>query len=394
MEKMKLKKIGAQRIAEGYPMIVDLDILDRQRPNDGETVELTDETGRFLATAYLGKENKAAGWVISRKKNQTLSEEFFDSLFKKAKKYRKPYFSDSSTTAFRLFNGEGDGLGGLVVDYYAEYAVFHWYNKGLYMHRHHIYDAFQNNFPMIKGIYEKKRYPSAQKSDMSDFVRGEKAPSPLVISENGIYFDVHLDDGYMTGLFLDQRLVRRALMEKYSAGKTVLNLFSYTGAFSVAAAMGGAIKTISVDVANRSQKRTEEQFAVNGLETTPHEIRVMDVFSYVQYALRHKLKFDVIVSDPPTFARTKKRTFSVEEDYSELIDQYIDITKENGVLILSANTWKISRDEFRETITKAFESKGQAFKILEEFGVPEDHPVQDNYPEGDYLKVFIVQKEN
>ncbi len=392
MDRLKLKKIGAEQIGKGYPMIVDLDILDRTRPDEGETVELTDENGRFLAMAYLGKENKAAGWVISRTKGQTLSEDFFSELFLNAKKYRKSYFQDVSTTAFRLFNGEGDGLGGILVDYYAGYAVFHWYNKGIYMHRHAIYTAFQQQFPMVKGIYEKKRYPSARQTEASDFVRGEQAPEPLVVSENGLQFVVQLDEGHMTGLFLDQRLVRRTLMENYSAGKHVLNLFSYTGAFSVAAAMGGAAKTVSVDVANRSLNKTKEQFAVNGLDTRSHEIRVMDVFSYVQYALRHDLKFDVVVSDPPTFARTKKRTFSVEKDYADLIGQYIDITKMNGVLVLSANTWKISRKEFHALIAEAFSAKGQHYTILEEHGVPDDFSVLEEYPEGDYLKVVIVQK--
>lgn len=392
MEKLKLKYLGISRVKKGYPKIVEQDLFRETYLEDGELVELTDEKGAYLATAYAGKENKAIGWVFTRKQGELLDKVFFDALFIKAREYRNTYFNDASTTAFRLFNGEGDGLGGFVADYYEGYAVLTWYNEGIYTYRQEVLESFQQAYPMIKGIYEKKRFISSAENTQS-FISGERAPEPLLVSENGVKYAVYLDDGNMTGIFLDQRHVRRTLMEEYAPGKTVLNLFSYTGAFSVAATMGGAAKTISVDVANRSLDSTKENFEINGLDASNHEIRVMDVFSYIQYALRHQLTFDVIVSDPPTFARTKKRTFSVEKDYQELIKQYIDLTPEEGVLILSANTWALSKEDFRQMIEAAFFEKNQAFTFEEEFGIPEDFPVLRQYPEGDYLKVFIVRKK-
>lgn len=397
MEKLVLKSFGSSKIKTGYPKVVEMDLVQDHSFHDGDIVELTDEKGTYLATAYLGKENKAIGWVLSREQGTTLDADFVENVFQKAKNYRKSYFVDESTTAFRLFNGEGDGLGGLVIEYYGGFAVFTWYNEGIYAHQKMILDVFQEVFPEIKGIYEKTRFPQSAQADTESkrsYVSGEEAPEPLLIVENGVTYATHLDEGNMTGIFLDQRHVRRTLMEEYSAGKTILNLFSYTGAFSVAAAMGGAVKTISVDVANRSKDSTKENFAVNGLSTEAHEIRVMDVFDYVQYALRHKLTFDVIVSDPPTFARSKKRTFNVEKDYQELVEQYIDLTPDDGVLILSANTWAMSKRDFKNKIEAAFLAKNQNFTIEEQFGIPEDFPVLSDYPESDYLKVFIVRKIN
>lgn len=373
-------------------MIVEQDFLRNPLSEEGEMVELIGSDGKFVATAYLGKEKRAAGWVVSPTKSLILNRAFFLSLFQKAASKRAAFFKDESTTAFRLYNGEGDGLGGFTVDFYEGYAVLNWYNRGIYTHRSTILETFQEAFPAVKGVYEKKRYPVTTRPE-SDFVTGIQAPDPLVIKENGIRYAVHLDDGAMTGIFLDQRHVRRTLMEEYAAGKVVLNLFSYTGAFSVAAAMGGAAKTISVDVANRSQEKTAELFDVNGLPVEQQEIRVMDVFDYVQYALRHHLKFDVIVSDPPTFARTKKRTFSVEQDYGELIRQLIELTDEKGVLVLSANTWKMSRDDFFAIIDEVFRESGQKYVVENEFGVPADFPVNAAYPESNYLKVFFIRKK-
>ena len=391
MKQARVKKLATSRIKKGYPMIVEQDFIRSPEVTEGQLVELSDETGKYLATAYFGREKRAIGWIISKNKGNVLDAGYFVSLFEKAKTLRVPFLKDETTTAFRLFNGEGDGLGGFTVDYYAGYAVFNWYNQGIYSYRSVILEVFLQIFPEIKGIYEKKRYRTTHEE--TDFVTGEQAPDPLLVLENGIRYAVHLDDGLMTGIFLDQRHVRRTLMEEYAAGHSVLNLFSYTGAFSVAASMGGAVKTVSVDVANRSRKKTEEQFDVNGLPTEDHEIRVMDVFQYIQYGLRHKLQFDVIVSDPPTFARTKKRTFSVEQDYGELIKQLIDLTSPDGVLVLSLNTWTISREEFLDIIRSAFADKQQAFEIEAEFGVPADFPVKEEYPEGNYLKVFFVRKK-
>ena len=196
----------------------------------------------------------------------------------------------------------------------------------------------------------------------------------------------------MTGIFLDQRHVRLDLMSTYAPGKTVLNTFSYTGAFSVAAAMGGAAHTTSVDVANRSLEKTREQFEINGLSPEDHRIHVMDVFDYIQYAKRKDMKFDVIVVDPPSFARTKKRTFSVLKDYSAMVEDLIDISSDKGMFILSSNAATYKRKKFRSDLEKAFRNKGIDYSIVKEYGLPEDFTTVKANAASNYLKVFVVQK--
>ena len=159
-----------------------------------------------------------------------------------------------------------------------------------------------------KGIYQKKRFDAKGQylDDTDDFICGEKAPEPLIVKENGANFAIYLDDGAMVGVFLDQRDVRKTIRDTYAKEKTVLNTFSYTGAFSVFAALGEAKKTTSVDLANRSRTKTEEQFTVNNIDADAQDIIVEDVFNYFKYAVRKKLSFDLVVLDPPSFAQGQK----------------------------------------------------------------------------------------
>ena len=162
---------------------------------------------------------------------------------KSAAKYREGFYSNKHTTAFRVFNGEGDGIGGLTIDYFAGFYLITWYSIGIYRFKKAILEALQHSVD-YKGIYQKKRFDAKGQylDDTDDFICGEKAPEPLIVKENGVNFAIYLDDGAMVGVFLDQRDVRRTILEKYAKGKTVLNTFSYTGAFSVFAALGGAKK--------------------------------------------------------------------------------------------------------------------------------------------------------
>lgn len=391
MKTIQLKQKAAQRVLKGNPLLVKDDFVEPLNEKEGALVELSDENNRFVATAYLATQNKGNGWVLTLNPNEVITENFYDRLFLQAAEVREGLKADETTTAYRFFNGEGDGLGGLTIDVYAGYYVFSWYSAGIFEHHKAIYRAFQQSVPDAKGIYQKFRY---KRSDdvLSEFVSGQQAPEPLMIQENGIQYAVYLDDGLMTGIFLDQRHVRKSLMEKYSLGRSVLNTFSYTGAFSVAAALGGATETVSVDLAKRSLPKTEEQFAVNELSLENHKIRVMDVFDYFKYAVRKELVFDTVVVDPPSFARSKKRTFSVAKNYTALLEDIIDITSAGGTIIASTNSAAVSTNRFESFIKEAFENKGIRYRIMEKHTLPEDFKVNPHFKEGNYLKVYIIQK--
>ncbi|MEC6748445.1 class I SAM-dependent rRNA methyltransferase [Marinilactibacillus sp. XAAS-LB27] len=392
MRKLQVKALAANRLRNGYQALEEYDFKSLGDYTEGEAVEIVDEKNKFIGKGYLGKENRTVGWILTTDKDETIDSVFYDRQFRIAHKARSAFYADDSTTAFRLFNADGDGIGGITVDYYAGFYIFSWFNKGIYTHKEEIYQAFKVAIPDFKGIVEKVRFSDATLD--SKHVDGEVPPEPLIIKENGIQYATYINEGWMTGIFLDQRNVRGKLMEDWGTGKTILNTFSYTGAFSVAAAMGGAVKTVNIDAANRSKAKTIEQFELNGLNPDDHEIRVIDVFDYLDYAKKHDLKFDMIILDPPTFARTKKRTFTVEKDYVGLIQDALEVLADKGMLIASSNTWKLNRDDFYEMVNEAFDNKNVDAYLLDEYKLPEDFKINEQYPESDYLKVMVLEKTN
>lgn len=359
---------------------------------EGTIIKVVDEKNNFVGKGYYGKQNKGYGWILTRKESEQINQSFFESKIKSALHKRKQFYKSSDTTAFRVVNGEGDGLGGLIIDYYDGYYVVSWYSEGIYTFRDEIIAALQKvaNF---KGIYEKKRFDTKGKYiEGDDFVAGERGEFPLIVKENGVNFAVYLNDGAMVGVFLDQRNVRKQIRDKYAKGRTVLNMFSYTGAFSVFAALGGASKTTSVDLANRSLSKTIEQFSVNEVDYEAQDIIVEDVFLYFKYAAKKKMKFDMVVLDPPSFARSKKYTFSAAKDYKNLLKETIAITENNGIIVASTNCSAFDMKKFKGFIDTAFKEMNGKYKILEEHSLPEDFRTIDQFKEGDYLKVVFIEK--
>ncbi|PDZ86547.1 class I SAM-dependent rRNA methyltransferase [Bacillus toyonensis] len=390
---IKIKPKFIKEIKSGYPLILKDAI---QNLNDireeGTIIKVVDEKNQFIGKGYYGKQNKGYGWILTRKESEQINQSFFESKIKSALHKRKQFYKSNDTTAFRVLNGEGDGLGGLIIDYYDGYYVVSWYSEGIYTFRDEIIAALQKvaNF---KGIYEKKRFDTKGKYiEGDDFVAGERGEFPLIVKENGVNFAVYLNDGAMVGVFLDQRNVRKQIRDTYAQGRTVLNMFSYTGAFSVFAALGGATKTTSVDLANRSLSKTIEQFSVNEIDYEAQDIIVQDVFLYFKYAAKKKMKFDMVVLDPPSFARSKKYTFSAAKDYKNLLKETIAITENNGIIVASTNCSAFDMKKFKGFIDTAFKEMNGKYKILEEHSLPEDFRTIDQFKEGDYLKVVFIEK--
>ena len=194
---------------------------------EGSVVNLRDKSKNFIAKGYLGKQNKGYGWVLTLNKDEKIDIEFFQKKFKEAISYREEFYASKITTAFRLFNGEGDGVGGLSIDYYDGYYVITWYSMGIYSFKEDILNALKS-LVSYKGIYQKKRFDTKGQylDDTDDFICEKKAPEPLIVQENGVNFAVYLDDGAMVGIFLDQKEVRKTIRDKYAKNYTVLNTFS------------------------------------------------------------------------------------------------------------------------------------------------------------------------
>lgn len=359
---------------------------------EGSLVNVYDEKSNFIGKGYYGEQNKGCGWILSRDKNVVIDADFLTQLFKKSINRRNKFYNDNTTTSFRIFNGEGDGFGGFTIDNFDDFYMITWYNKGIYKFKDLIITALMK-VVNCKGIYEKKRFDKEGKYvEANDFVRGEKAPEPLIVLESGVKFAIYLNDGPMVGVFLDQRAVRKTIRDKYAKNKTVLNTFSYTGAFSVFAALGGASMTTSVDIANRSKQKTEEQFAINDIDPNTQEIEIEDVFDYLKIAAKKNKSFDLVILDPPSFARSKKRTFSVAKDYVKLLVDAITITNSKGVIVASTNCSNFNMIKFKKFIALAFQEMNMKYEILETYSLPKDFYVSKDFPEGDYLKVVFIRK--
>ncbi|MFC3928481.1 class I SAM-dependent rRNA methyltransferase [Streptococcus caprae] len=384
MNKLIVDSSTEKRIKSGIQLLSGKDFPDLELTDD--VVSIQSRSGQFLGTAYLSQQNKGVGWLISRQPIQ-VDQEFLVALFEKAKSKRQSYEQSELKTAYRLFNQDGDNFGGVTIDRYGDYALFSWYNAFVYAQRELIVSAFQRVYPDVLGAYEKIRFKGPDYE--SAHLYGQEAPETFHILENGVVYEVFLNDGLMTGIFLDQHEVRGGLVDGLAAGKNLLNLFSYTAAFSVAAAMGGAEATTSVDLAKRSKELSEAHFRANGLDLENHRFVVMDVFEYYKYAKRHGLTYDVIVIDPPSFARNKKQTFSVAKDYHKLIAQAVDLLNPGGTLIASTNASNLTMGQFKKQIAKGF---GQIkYRELSVQQLPSDFTINNNDESSNYLKVITLK---
>jgi len=390
---VKITMAQSNKYQTGYPLLMKEALVNPQvLTGPGQLLNVVDEQGTFIGKAYYGLQNKGVGWIVTYKQDQAIEQKLFDEKIKKALEYRKTFYDDPSTTAFRVFNGEGDGVGGLTIDYFSGFYLINFYSEGIYQFKNEVVEAIMKNTD-FRGIYEKKRFATDGKYvDDDDFVAGERGEFPLIVQENGVNIAVYLNEGAMVGVFLDQREVRKRIRDRYAYGKTVLNTFSYTGVFSIFAALGGAAKTTSVDLANRSLPKTIEQFALNELDYQEHEIFVEDVFKFFKRSVKKDRRYDTVILDPPSFARSKKMTFSAAKDYKNLLKEAIAITEEDGVIIASTNHAGVTNKKFRGFVDKAFNELGLQYKLIDKFSLPDDFRVNSSFQEGDYLKVLFIQR--
>lgn len=308
------------------------------------------------------------------------------------------------TTTFRLVNEDGDGLPGLAVDVYDGWLVAQLYLGGIWEsepRRARVLDALHGLG--FDGVYLKLRPKQAnvlvdtRRDDVAPAhaVRGEGAPDPLAVVEEGTPFDVRLGDGLSTGLFLDQRDNRR-LVREVAKGKRLLNLFAYTCGFSVAGALGGARATVSVDASLAALERGRAAFKKLGLlegeGRARHQFVGEDVFAWLARAARKNELFDLVVLDPPSYSSTKKRRFSAESDYGDLVAQVAAVLAPGATLVASCNHRRLSRSKLRRMIGQGLRDAGRQALQIKDLAEGVDFPVQ---PAGGrdepFMKSFLVR---
>jgi 23S rRNA (cytosine1962-C5)-methyltransferase len=397
---MKNCKVGPDTIRMlelGHPWVI-ADRYTKKWPagQPGELIVLVDENQRQLATALYDPRDRIVARVLGREKLK-LDTHWFEEKFRQAENLRQHALLDE-TNAYRLVNGEGDGLPGLTVDRYGEYLMVQLYSAAWDAHLPALVKALQQVYQPL-GIYRKLRPQETRQLEAkskskaySKVIAGEAAPVPLTVQENGLDYLVDLREGLNTGLFPDQRRNRRELMAR-AAGKKVLNLFAFTGAFSVAAAAAGARQVTSVDVSPKYLEIARENFSINRLNPKKHQFIVADVFAELAKMRYRQQRFDIILFDPPSFSTTRKSRFSTQGGTAKLVAESLPLLEPGGLLMSSSNHQKVALDDYLKELRRGALQAGQQLRIIFTSGQPEDFPCPVSFPEGRYLKFVISVKQ-
>lgn len=381
----------------GHPWII-ADAFTRKWPSGeaGDLVELVDPSGRFLAVALLDPKDRIVARVLSRER-MSLDRGWVKKRLEQAIALRKNHAELGDTTAYRLVNGEGDGLPGLTVDCYGDFLMAQVYCAGWRRHMKLLIQALDELLAPA-GIYEKSRPQNTRELESEgdnkkygNLLSGAPAPEPLQVLENGLAFQVSLERGLNTGLFLDQRKNRRDLMGRVK-GKRFLNLFSYTGAFSVAAAAAGASLVTSVDASPGYMEKARGNFSLNRLNPKRHEFLVGDCLAVLDEMGRQQKVYDVILMDPPSFSTTAKSRFTTRGGTADLVAAALKLLKAGGLLITSSNHQKVDLADYLKELRRGALQAGSRLQVISTGGQPEDFPYPVTFPEGRYLKYVICVK--
>ena len=397
---MKKCQVGPETIRMlelGHPWVLS-DRYTKEWPigKVGELITLVDAKQRPLATALYDPKDRIVARILDRSKIQ-LTCAWLEKKFSLAKQLRQ-HARLNETDVYRLVNGEGDGLPGVTVDRYADYLMLQFYTAAWDVHLVVLTTALQRVF-QPKGIYRKLRPQETRvleaknhSKEYSCLIVGDAAPVPLQVKENGLNYLVDLREGLNTGLFPDQRRNRRELRGRVS-GKRVLNLFAFTGAFSVAAVAAGAKKVTSVDVSAKYLDLARENFSINRFNPKQHEFIVSDVFAELARMRSQQRRFDVILFDPPSFSTTKKSCFSTHGGTSKLVAATLPLLESGGLLMSSSNHQKISQDDYLKELRRGALQTGTELKMIFIGGQAEDFPCSVRFPEGRYLKFVVSVKQ-
>lgn len=381
----------------GHPWVI-ADAYTRrwQTGSSGQNIELCDSQGRFLATALLDPEERIVARVLDRKRIK-LDRTWLTERLKRAILLRSVHADLGDSNAYRLVNAEGDGLPGLTVDRYAGHLMLQLYSAAWRPYLKLVTQILQELLSPV-GIYEKSRPQKTREleavSDSKNYGRllaGKAAPQRLEVRENALSFLVSLEQGLNTGLFLDQRSNRRDLMRRVK-GKRVLNLFSYTGAFSVAAAAAGAAEVTSVDASASYTDWAGDNFTANRLNHKQHEFIIGDCLTVMGRLAQGKKRFDVVLMDPPSFSTTAKSRFTTRGGTSDLVAAALPLLSENGLLIASSNHQKVDTAEYLKELRRGALQADCDLRVISLLGQPEDFPYPVTFPEGRYLKYAVCVK--
>lgn len=392
LKTIQLRRGKAESLRRFHPWVFSGAIAAQSRDlQEGDLVQVLDDQGNFIAVGHY-QIGSIAVRVLSFDRRD-IDEAFWVERIGEAYSLRRglKLAGREDNDVYRLVHGEGDRLPGLVVDVYGATAVMQAHSVGMHVQREVIADAIiRATEGDIQNVYYKSETTLPYKADLGQengFLRGGSPAN--IATENGLKFHIDWLKGQKTGFFVDQR-DNRSLLEHYAKGRSVLNMFCYTGGFSVYALRGGATLVHSVDSSSKAIDLTRANAELNFPGDTRHDAFAEDAFRYLQRAGND---YDLIVLDPPAFAKHKEALRNALKGYTRLNAIAFEKIKPGGIVFTFSCSQAVNKDQFRLAVFTAAAQSGRHVRILQQLHQPADHPINIYHPEGEYLKGLVLQVE-
>ncbi|HYG70174.1 MAG TPA: class I SAM-dependent rRNA methyltransferase [Anaeromyxobacteraceae bacterium] len=392
---LELRKDLARHLRAGHPWVFRKAV--ERAPNRlpaGAIVDVV-EDGRFVARGYYDPHSAIAVRILTRDAAEAIDDAFWRRRVARAIALRRELVH--GTTGWRMVHGESDGLPGVVADRYDRFAVLKLYSAGLTPHRGAIVEALRAEAEDLAGVYGRDEIPRDDDEEEGGAPQGRvlwgaEPPERIAIDEGGLVVLVDVRKGQKTGHFLDQRENRRMVRALAHGRPEALNLFSYTGGFSVAAALGGAKHVVSVDVDRDAIALARENFRANGLDAADHAFAAEDVSDMLGRYRKEGRRFDLVVCDPPAFAKSQKAVDSAVAGYASLNRAALQVVSPGGLLVTCSCSARVSSEMFFDAVKEgAFKARLEV-QVVGETRQPADHPVAMQFREGRYLKCLVLRR--
>ncbi len=362
------------------------------KAHSGETIDILDSQGKWLARGAYSPESQIRARVWTFQQDEEINIDFFIRRLQQAQSWRDWVAQRDGLDGYRLIAGESDGLPGITIDRFQNFLVLQLLSAGAEYQRLALLSALQHCYPEC-SIYDRSDVAVRKKEGLplaQGPVLGDLPPELLPITEHGMKLLVDIQQGHKTGFYLDQRDSRLAA-RNYSAGRRVLNCFSYTGAFAVSALMGGCAQVISVDTSQAALDIAKQNVELNKLDLNKAEFVRDDVFQLLRNYRAQGEKFDLIIMDPPKFVENKNQLASACRGYKDINMLALQLLNPGGILLSFSCSGLMPTDLFQKILADAAVDAGRDVQFIEQFRQAADHPVIATYPEGLYLKGFACR---